>query len=63
MMHVPDSFSETQAYFDLAFDYANAGLWEEASDVLSRQLGDTADSRESNASVCPGILCAPDGRG
>ncbi len=44
MMHVPDSWSETQAYFDLAFDYANAGLWEEASDVLSRQIVDTAET-------------------
>ena len=40
LMHVSDLFSETQAYFDLAFDYANAGFWEEARDVLSRQLGD-----------------------
>lgn len=37
MMNVEDAFSRFQAYFDMAFDYANAGLWAEASDVLSRQ--------------------------
>ena len=40
MMHISDLYSETQAYFDMTFDYANAGFWEEASDVLSRQLAD-----------------------
>lgn len=52
MMHVSDPFSETQAYFDLAFDYANAGLWEEASDVLSRQIVG------GSAAVFPMILYA-----
>lgn len=36
LMHVPNRLSEIQAYLDLAFDYANAGLWEEASDLLDR---------------------------
>ncbi|MDF1513799.1 MAG: DUF5107 domain-containing protein [Anaerolineae bacterium] len=52
MMHVPDTFSETQAHFDLAFDYAHAGFWSEASDILTRQLND------GNASVNPMVLYA-----
>ncbi len=35
-MNVPDRLSEIQAYLDMAFDYADAALWEEASDVLGR---------------------------
>ncbi len=36
MMAVSDPLSEIQAYLDIAFDYANAALWEEAGDLLSR---------------------------
>ncbi len=39
LMRVPDPLSEIQAYLDMAFDYANAGLWDEAADVLSRIVG------------------------
>jgi tetratricopeptide (TPR) repeat protein len=31
--------ADVQRYLDIAFDYSNAGLWEEASDLLSRLLG------------------------
>ncbi|MBN1247332.1 MAG: DUF5107 domain-containing protein [Anaerolineae bacterium] len=36
LMDVPNWLSKIQAHFDLAFDYANAALWEEAADVLGR---------------------------
>lgn len=36
LMDVPDVLSKIHAHFDLAFDYANASLWEEATDVLER---------------------------
>ena len=39
LMHVDDPLVEVQAYLDVAFDYAGAGLWDEASDVLSRLDG------------------------
>ncbi len=42
LMHVPDKFSEIQAHLDMAFDYINAGLWEEAADVLLRMINDDA---------------------
>ena len=43
LMHVPDRLSEIQAHLDLAFDYANAGFWDAATDVLSRLVD--ADGR------------------
>ncbi len=36
MLDVPDALSKIQAYLDLAFDYADASLWDEAGDLLSR---------------------------
>jgi tetratricopeptide (TPR) repeat protein len=36
MMDVPHWLSRIQAHLDLAFDYLNAGLWEETRDVLTR---------------------------
>ncbi|MBN1877133.1 MAG: DUF5107 domain-containing protein, partial [Anaerolineae bacterium] len=36
LMHVSDPLSEIQSYFDIAFDYANAGFWKEAADMLTR---------------------------
>lgn len=36
LMDVPDALSKIQSYLDLAFDYANAGFWDAAADVLSR---------------------------
>jgi tetratricopeptide (TPR) repeat protein len=42
LMHIPDPLSEIQAYLDMAFDYANAGFWDEATDVLSRIVGPDA---------------------
>jgi tetratricopeptide (TPR) repeat protein len=45
---------EVQAYLDMAFDYANAGMWEEACDVLSR----LDDTRDPEAPVYPTVLYA-----
>jgi len=42
LMHVSDPLSEIQAYFDMAFDYANAGFWEEAADLLARLADEDA---------------------
>ena len=36
LMDVPHWLSRIQAHLDLAFDYLNAGLWDEARDVLTR---------------------------
>jgi tetratricopeptide (TPR) repeat protein len=45
LLHTPDWLSEVQAYFDLAFDYAQAGFWDEASDLLYRLVhGDNASA-------------------
>jgi len=44
LMHVSDPLSEIQTYFDMAFDYANAGFWEEAADLLSRLVDDEAST-------------------
>lgn len=48
LMHVPDPLSEIQAYLDLAFDYANAGLWDEATDVLSRVVARSETGHSNN---------------
>jgi len=42
LLRVSDPLSEIQAYLDMAFDYANAGLWDEAADVLARVVGPDA---------------------
>lgn len=52
LTHVSDPLVEVQNAFDMAYDYANAGLWEEASDVLSRLDGGAA------APVFPMVLYA-----
>ncbi len=36
LMNVSDPLSRIQAHLDMAYDYANAALWEEAADVLRR---------------------------
>jgi tetratricopeptide (TPR) repeat protein len=52
LMDVPDVLSTFQSYLDLAFDYANAGLWTEAADVLGRLADPDA------AYVLPTVLYA-----
>ncbi|MBN1249041.1 MAG: tetratricopeptide repeat protein, partial [Anaerolineae bacterium] len=52
LMDVPDVLSIFQSYLDMAFDYANAGLWVEAGDVLSRLAAPDA------AYVFPTVLYA-----
>jgi tetratricopeptide (TPR) repeat protein len=45
LLHTPDWLSEVQAYLDMAFDYAHAGFWDEASDLLRRLIyGDSASA-------------------
>ncbi len=36
LMQMSDWLVETQAFLDMAYDYANAGLWNEAIDLLQR---------------------------
>ncbi|MGC9520371.1 MAG: DUF5107 domain-containing protein [Anaerolineae bacterium] len=38
LMHTGDNLTDTPAYLDMAFDYANAALWDEAADVLGRRV-------------------------
>lgn len=45
---------DTQTYLDLAFDYANAGLWAEASELLASLTGDQTE----DAVVYPIVLYA-----
>ena len=52
LLDVPDALSKVQAYLDIAFDYANAGFWTEATDLLGRLAGDDA------AYVFPTVLYA-----
>ncbi|MCJ7551993.1 MAG: tetratricopeptide repeat protein, partial [Anaerolineae bacterium] len=52
MMDVPDALSKIQAYLDLAFDYANASLWDEAGDLLSRLVN------PADGSAFPTVLYA-----
>jgi tetratricopeptide (TPR) repeat protein len=49
LMHTPDWLSETLAYLDMAFDYAHAGFWEEASDLLQRLV----DGKNASAAAYP----------
>ena len=51
LMDVPHWLSRIQAHFDLAFDYLNAGLWDEARDVLTRLVA-------ADGSAYPMILYA-----
>ncbi len=52
LMHVPHALSEIQAHLDMAFDYANAGFWREARDVLSRLVD------EESGAAFPMVLYA-----
>jgi tetratricopeptide (TPR) repeat protein len=38
LLEVPDTLSRIQSYLDIAFDYASAALWEEATDLLERLI-------------------------
>ncbi len=52
MLDVPHALSKIQSYLDLAFDYANASLWDEAADVLSRLV------KHEDGSAFPTVLYA-----
>jgi tetratricopeptide (TPR) repeat protein len=54
LMGVSDPLVEIQNYLDMAFDYANAGLWVEASDILSRLVERDGDG----ATAYPMVLYA-----
>ena len=51
LMDVPYWLSRIQAHFDVAFDYLNAGLWNEARDALTRLV-------EADGSAYPMVLYA-----
>ncbi len=54
LMHTSDWLSETQAYLDMAFDYAGGGFWEEAGDLLQR----LADGENASAAEYPMLYYA-----
>jgi tetratricopeptide (TPR) repeat protein len=54
LMQGDGAILEAQHYLDLAFDYAGAGLWDEASEVLARLVG----RKGAGAPVYPMVLYA-----
>lgn len=54
LLEVPDRLSAVQHYLDIVFDYANAGLWLEAGDILGRLI----PSEEADGPIFPMLLYA-----